>query len=245
MRLIILLVLSVGILDSSSGQINQKLKNLKKEVSEVKKVTAGSGLSGDEISSGLKEALLKGVKKGSDKASEVDGFLKNPAIKIPFPKDARKVADALKRLGMEKEVKRFVKTLNRSAEMAAKEAKPIFVDAIKEMSIEDAWSVLNGEDKQGATNYLKNSTSEKLTKKITPIVTSSLEKTSATKYYKDLIERYNKLPMVKKKDPDLTAYATRKTLNGLFYLVGEEEAKIRNNPAERTTDVLKKVFEEG
>ena len=152
------------------------------------------------------------------------------------------MADALKRIGMEKEVKRFVKTLNRSAEMAASEAKPIFVDAIKEMSVKDAWGILNGADKQGATNYLKESSSDKLTKKINPIISKSLDATDATRYYKDLIKRYNKLPFVTKKNADLNEYATQKTLDGLFFLVGEEEAKIRDNPAARTSDLLKKVF---
>jgi len=223
------------LLAPASAQINEAFKKVTREIGRT-------DLSAEDIGAGLKEALLKGVKNGSDKAAAVDGFFRNPAIKIPFPRDAKKAADALKNIGMEKEIKNFVKTLNRSAEMAAGEAKPIFVDAIKEMSIEDAWGILNGNDNQGATNYLKESTSDKLFEKMSPIVSRALESTDATKYYRDLIKRYNKIPFVKKKNADLSEYATQKTLDGLFYLVGEEEEKIRENPAARTSDILRRVF---
>ena len=203
----------------------------------------GSGeLSKDEIAMGLKEVLVKGAQSGLDKASAVDGFLKNPKIKIPFPKDARKVASSLKKIGMENEVKKFVRTLNRSAEMAAGEVKPVFVDAIKDMSIKDAVGILYGQDQQGATNYLKGSSSERLTQSIGPIISKALDATDATKYYKELIKAYNGLPFVKKKNADLDEYATQKTLDGLFFLVGEEEKKIRKNPSARTSDLLRKVF---
>ncbi len=224
----------------ASAQLKKSIKKVKKELSDIK--LSKEELSKDEVVAGLKEALVKGAEEGSNKASEVDGFLKNPEIKIPFPKDTRKVADALTKIGMEKEVNKFVKTLNRSAELAAGEAKPIFVDAIKEMSVIDAWGILNGEDKQGATNYLKNSSSERLTERISPIVSKALDSTEATKYYRKLIKRYNKLPFVTKKNADLSEYATQKTLDGLFFLVGQEEMKIRDNPAARTSDLLMKVF---
>lgn len=234
--------MSCWLLTPASGQIGKSLKKIKKEIDKGKEVLGEGGLSQEEVVAGLKEALTKGAKTGSDKASEVDGFLRNPSIKIPFPKEAKMVADALKKIGMEKEVEKFVETLNKSAEMAAREAKPIFVDAIKEMSVKDAWGILNGKDKQGATNYLKESSSDKLAKKINPIISKSLDATGATRYYKDLIERYNKLPFVTKKKTDLNEYATQKTLDGLFFLVGEEEEKIRDNPAARTSALLKKVF---
>ena len=242
MRFIILAVLSYVMIVPVSGQLSKTIKKAKKEVNKASKVLGSGDLSADEIGAGLKEALLKGAQNGSDKAAAVDGFFKNPEIKIPFPKDAKKVATSLKKIGMQDEVRKFVKTLNRSAEMAAGEAKPIFVDAIKEMSIKDAVGILNGEDQQGATNYLKSSSSEKLTKKISPIITKALQATDATKYYKELITAYNNLPMVQKKNADLGEYATQKTLDGLFFLVGEEEKQIRNNPAARTSDLLKKVF---
>jgi hypothetical protein len=126
--------------------------------------------------------------------------------------------------------------------LAAKEAKPIFVAAVKGMTINDAWSILNGEDKQGATNYLRKSTSDELAKKFTPIIESALSATKATNYYSDLISAYNKLPMVEKRNPDLVDYATQKTMDGLFTLIGKEELKIREDPAARTSDILVKVF---
>ncbi|MEQ9229374.1 MAG: DUF4197 domain-containing protein, partial [Cyclobacteriaceae bacterium] len=189
-------------------------------------------------------ALIKGVKNGTDQASALDGFYKNQDIKIPFPKNAEKVAKAVKKIGMEKQVKEFVVALNRSAEQAAKEAAPIFVNAIKDMSIDDAWDILSGDNKKAATAYLQEKTTSQLAEKMSPIIDEKLKSTNATKYYKDIIEAYNKLPLVTKQDSDLTSYATNKTIQGLFYLVGQEELKIRENPGERTSDLLKKVFKQ-
>lgn len=234
-RLVLALIIVLSTV-SSQAQILDDLKDMAEDI-----ITDGK-LSPEDISAGLKEALVKGVTTGSDEASKLDGFYKNPKIKIPFPKEAKKMAKTLKKIGLKKEVNRFVMTLNRGAESAAKEAKPVFLAAVKSMTIEDAVSILNGSDKQGATNYLKKSTSEELTAKFKPIISKSLESTHATKYYGDLVKRYNKLPMVKKQNADLEAYATQKTLDGLFYLIGQEELKIRENPAERTSDLLKKVF---
>ena len=139
------------------------------------------------------------------------------------------------------EVDKFIKTLNRGAEEAAKEAKPIFVAAIKSMTIEDAWGILKG-DQNAATQYLKRTTSNELTRKFQPIIHNALQKVNATKYYGDLAARYNKIPLVKKVNPELEAYATEKAIDGLFLLIAEEEANIRANPLARTTDLLKKVF---
>jgi hypothetical protein len=239
MRIVLSLIFLVGSLVPSTAQISNKIKDLAKDAG---KVIGRDGLSSDDVAAGLKEALLNGVEKGTAQASQLDGFYKNGEIKIPFPEDAKKVATALKRVGMDRQVKNFVKTLNRSAEIAAKEAKPVFVSAVKDMSVKDAWGILNGEDKQGATNYLKGSTSNELTEKILPIIEEALLTTNATKYYDELITAYNKLPMVEKRDADLSTYATQKTLDGLFHLVGQEELKIRQDPAARTSDLLKKVF---
>lgn len=239
MRIVLILILFAGSMIPTVAQISDKIKDIAKE---VEKVVTKDGLSSDDVAAALKEALVNGVEKGTEQASQLNGFYKNGEIKIPFPEDAKKVASALKKVGMDKQVQNFVKTLNRSAELAAKEAKPVFISAIKEMSIKDAFGILNGEDKQGATNYLKGSTSDKLTSKILPIVEEALSATSATKYYNDLVTAYNKLPMVEKTDPDLSSYATAKTIDGLFHLVGQEELKIRQDPAARTSELLKKVF---
>lgn len=196
-----------------------------------------------EVASGLKEALIQGASKGSVSASQVDGYLNNPRIKIPFPPEVQNVADKLRQIGLGDQVDRFVTTLNRGAEKAAAEAKPVFVAAIKQMTVEDAWNILRGEN-DAATQYLQRTTSDLLRARFKPIIGSALESTNATKYYSDLVNTYNKIPFVTKVDPDLENYATTKALEGLFYLIAQEEANIRQNPGARATDLLKKVFKE-
>ena len=155
----------------------------------------GGSLSTDEVAAGLKEALTNGVTKGSDLVSQVDGYLKNQEIKIPFPPEVQQVEAKLRAIGMGGEVDKFVTSLNRAAEDAAKEAKPIFVTAVKEMTIQDAWSILRGEQ-NSATQYLIKTTSTPLKAKFKPIIQASLAKVNATKYYKDLVTTYNKIPLV-------------------------------------------------
>ncbi|MEQ9426290.1 MAG: DUF4197 domain-containing protein [Cyclobacteriaceae bacterium] len=198
-------------------------------------------LTSDEVASGLREALIKGISIGADNASNKDGFFGNSLIRIPFPPDAIKVANTLRDIGLGSEVDKFVMTLNRGAEDAAKSAKPIFVSAIKRMTIQDAWGILKGEE-DAATQYLKSATSEPLYSAFSPIMKNSLQKVDATKYYDDLVTRYNQIPFVEKVNPDLNDYATNLAMDGLFKLVAIEEAKIRENPAARTTDLLKRVF---
>ena len=218
----------------TTTQINQSLGT-------INDILVGDELTADQVASGLKEALVNGASKGSAQASKLDGYFKNPKIKIPFPPDVKKVEDKLRQIGLDKEVDRFVMTLNRGAEEAAKEAKPIFVSAIRSMTIQDAWGILKGQD-DAATQYLQRTTSGQLRTKFMPIVESALEKTSATKYYTDIVSTYNKIPFVDKVNPDLNDYATNKAIEGLFYLVAQEEKNIRENPVARTTDLLKKVF---
>lgn len=201
----------------------------------------GEGLSNEEIVAGLKEALSQGIAKGAQSASKVDGYLKNPLIKIPIPEEMQQVESRLRAIGLGSEVDRFVETLNRGAEEAAKEAAPIFVAAIKSMTIQDAWGILNGEE-DAATQYLKRTTSDQLKDKFEPVIRRSLEQVNATKYYSDIVNSYNRLPGVNKLNPDLNDYATDKAIEGLFLLVAQEEANIRENPAARTTELLKKVF---
>ncbi|TRX58257.1 DUF4197 domain-containing protein [Fulvivirga sp. M361] len=218
----------------TTTQINQSLGT-------INDILVGNELTADQVASGLKEALINGASKGSSQASKLDGYFKNPKIKIPFPPDVQKVENKLRQIGLDKEVDRFVMTLNRGAEEAAKEAKPIFVSAIKAMTIQDAWGILKGED-NAATNYLQRTTSDQLKLKFGPIVESALKKTNATKYYSNIITTYNKVPFVDKVNPDLNDYATNKAIEGLFYLVAQEEKNIREDPVARTTDLLKKVF---
>ena len=198
-------------------------------------------LTSTDVASGLKEALVQGISKGSANASQLDGYFKNPQIKIPFPPDAQNVADKLRAIGLGGEVDKFVMTLNRGAEAAAKEAKPIFVSAITSMTIDDAWGILKGEP-NAATEYLKRTTTEQLTSKFKPVMQNSLEQVNATKYYSDLVGQYNKIPFIQKVNPELDDYATQLAIDGLFTLVEKEEANIRKDPLARGTDLLKRVF---
>ncbi len=197
--------------------------------------------SNSEVTSGLREALIQGITKGSDNASKKDGYFKNSLIKLPFPPDAIKVANTLRDIGLGREVDRFIITLNRGAEDAAKSAKPIFISAIKQMTIQDAWGILKGEN-NAATQYLQRTTSKALYNSFKPIIKNSLDKVNATKYYGDLVRRYNQVPFVDKVNPDLDDYATNLAMKGLFQLVANEEANIRKDPVARTTALLKKVF---
>lgn len=198
-------------------------------------------LTSDDVAEGLKEALEQGISKGADLVSQTDGYFKNPEIKIPFPPDVQKVEDRLRAIGMGDQVDRFVMTLNRGAEDAAKEAKPIFVNAIKSMTIDDAWSILKGDD-DAATQYLKRTTTPQLKEKFKPVIQNALNSTNATKYYGDLVDTYNKIPLVEKVNPDLDDYATDRAIDGLFVMIAKEEKNIRKDPVARTTDLLKRVF---
>lgn len=208
---------------------------------KLKKTLSGGSLSKEEVGEGLKEALTNGVSKGSDLVSQLDGYYKNPEIKIPFPPEVKQVETKLRQIGMGSEVDKFIESLNRGAEDAAKEAKPIFVSAIKQMTIQDAWGILKGEN-DAATKYLSRTTSPLLTEKFKPVIQNSLSKVNATKYYSDLVNTYNKIPLVQKVNPNLDDYATEKAIQGLFVMVAKEEKNIRTNPGARTSELLKKVF---
>ncbi len=204
-------------------------------------VSGGHGLSNDKIVKGLKEALSVGTKNSSAKASLPDGFYKNPKIKIPFPKEAQQMEKTLRSLGMNQEVDRFVKSLNRAAEDASKKAAPVFLKAITSMSISDGLKILKGSN-SAATDYLKSATTGQLKNEFKPVVKTSLQKVEVTKYWKPLVKSYNKVPMVKKMNPDLDEYVTTRAIDGLFKLIAEEELKIRKDPAARVTELLKEVF---
>lgn len=202
--------------------------------------TAG-GLTNSDIASGLKEALRIGVTNGASQASKLDGYFKNPLLKIAFPPEAQNVANKLRQIGFSKQVDQFELSLNRAAEDAAKKAAPVFVKAITSMSIQDAVGILGGTN-DAATQYLRRTSGQQLVTEFTPIIDSTLKKNNATKYYSDLVNTYNKIPFVQKANPNLTEYATNKAVDGLFILVAQEEKKIRENPAARVTDLLKRVF---
>ncbi len=198
-------------------------------------------ISNSEMITALKDALTQGINKGADKVSVTDGYFKNMAIKILMPEEAKTVESKLRQLGMGSLVDNAILSMNRAAEQAAKESKPIFINAIKNMTITDAVSILKGSD-DAATNYLKLNTSTQLTEKFSPIIKKALDNTQATKYWSDIFTNYNKIPGVQKINPDLSKYVTQKALEGLFKMIAEEEFAIRKDPIARTTDILKKVF---
>lgn len=198
------------------------------------------GLNSNEIASGLKEALSIGAENAGRSLSALNGFFGNTAIKILMPDEAKKVEEKLRAIGLGDQVDEAILSMNRAAEDAAKSSVPIFVNAIKQMSIKDAAGILNGGD-FAATEYLKDKTTAALTASYKPVIEKSLEKVDATKYWNTVFTAYNKFAL-KKINPDLTAYVTEKALAGIFYQVGQEEQKIRKDPLARGSDLLKKVF---
>lgn len=198
-------------------------------------------LTESQIASGLKEALDSGISKGAATLSQQDGYFKS-SYKILLPPEARKVTDKLKNIpGFSNVEDIILEKINRGAEDAAKKAKPIFVDAIKNMTFSDVMNVLMGAD-DSATRYLEGATSNKLYREFNPVIVESLDKFNARKYWSDAVTAYNKIPFIEKVDADLDDYVTKQALNGLFSMVEKEEKNIRNNIAARTTDLLKRVF---
>jgi hypothetical protein len=195
----------------------------------------------DQTIAGLKEALSIGTGHAVTATSKTNGYFGNQAIKILMPEKIQKVADLLGRMGYQKEVDDFVLSMNRAAEKAAPQAKSIFIDAIHQMTFEDARKILGGSD-TAATEYFKSKTSGKLYEAFRPIVSSSMNEVGTTRSYKEMMGKYTSLPFAGAESLDLDRYVTDKALDGLFYLVGQEEIKIRTDPAARVTDLLKSVF---
>jgi hypothetical protein len=232
----IALVVSTAVTVKSQDLLN----GVKNAVSGNKSL--GAGLSNDDIVSGLKEALTQGAQKSAAKLSAVDGFLKDAAVKILLPPEAQKVEKTLRGVGMGNLVDNAIASMNHAAEDAAKSAAPIFVNAVKNMSIQDALGIFRGSD-TSATSYLRKSTTPDLTKSFKPVIDNSLAKTDATKYWKTLFDTYNSLPTTfKKVNPDLSAYVTQKAIVGIFFYVAQEEVKIRKDPAGQASAILNKVF---
>lgn len=194
-----------------------------------------------EAADGIKEALSQGLAGAVLRLNKEDGFFKDAFYKILIPEDARKVENTLRDLGLGSMVDKAILQINRGAEDAAGYAKPIFVNAIKNMSIGDAIGLVKNGD-TSATHFFREKTTEQLIAAFTPVIKASLDKVNATKYYGDMVNKYNSIPLVKKINPDLTGYVTMKATNALFDLVAKEEKNIRSNFAARTTDLLKKVF---
>ena len=203
---------------------------------------SASGITENEAGQGIKEALLQGVTTAVLNLNKTDGFFGSEFYKMLLPEDAKKVEKTLRNIGMGAQVDKAILSINRGAEDAVAFAKPIFIDAVKAMTLTDALNIIKG-DKDEATKYFKNKTKDKLITAFTPSVKTSLDKVDATKHYSDIITSYNNLPTTFKKiNPDLTSYVVGKAVDALFDQVAKEEANIRANPLARTSDILKKVF---
>ena len=212
------------------------------ELQQIATQYPGLGTMGNaEIASGLKEALNNGITKEVSKLTAMDGFYKNQAVKILLPTELQKVDKGLRDIGLGSLADEGIKLLNRAAEDAVKEATPVFVDAVKNMSFNDAKNILLGSD-NSATMYLQSSTTQSLYGKFNPVIQNSLSKVGADKAWKNIITKYNAIPLTTDVNPDLNDYVTQKALEGVFKMIAVEEKDIRTNLNARTSDLLKKVF---
>jgi hypothetical protein len=211
------------------------------ELQQVASQLPNGGLTNADIAAGLKEALDKGIDTQVSKLTKTDGFYRNELVKIMLPEELQQVDKTLRRVGLGSLADEGIKMLNRAAEDAVKEATPIFVSAVKQMTFNDAKNILLGSD-NSATMYLQNTTSTQLYNSFNPVIRSSFSKVGADKVWKDIITQYNKVPLVKKVDPDLTNYVTNKAMEGVFKMIAIEEKNIRNNINARTSTLLKRVF---
>jgi hypothetical protein len=202
--------------------------------------TAGGGLSNDDIVSGLRDALRVATDTTTKTLSAAGGYFKNEAIKIIMPEEALKAEKTLRNIGAGALVDKAILSMNSAAENAASEVGPIFLTAIKQMTLKDGLSILKGGD-NAATNFLKNATTQALIEKMKPVIQSSLQKVNAEKAWTAVFSKYN-MASAQKVNTDLTAYVTQKALDGMFYNIALQEQKIRKDPAAQVTDILKKVF---
>lgn len=194
-----------------------------------------------DIAGGLREALNNGISKQVSKLTATDGFYKNQMVKILLPEELQKVDSGLRKIGLGKLADDGLRAINRTAEDAVKEATPIFVDAVKGITFNDAKNILMGNE-SAATTYLQNSTSSALYSKFSPVIKNSFAKVGADKIWANIITKYNTIPLVKKVNPDLTDYTTNKAMEGVFKMIAVEEKSIRTDLSSRTSDLLKKVF---
>ncbi|WP_417603649.1 DUF4197 domain-containing protein [Owenweeksia hongkongensis] len=229
MRLVLSTLLAFCLL--SCDQLNTLVEN------------AGSTLppTESEISSGIREALIVGAKNAINETSKKNGFLNNSLIKIPFPAEAQKVEKAARDLGLDAQVDQFIETMNHGAEQASAKATDIFISSIKQMTLQDVYDIWRG-DNDAATQYLIRTTSDRLRSEFRPVIKQSLDKVQVTKYWSPLVDNYNKIPFVTKVNPDLNEYVLDETLEGLFVVIAQEEAAIRENPQARVSEILQRVF---
>ena len=230
--LLIFIAINLAAISNSQSILDKAKKTFSKSNSNVTEEEAGFG---------VKEALNNGISSAVSFLNKPDAFFKSELYKVLLPPDAKKMEKTLRDIGMGKMADDAIEAINRGAEDAVGFATPIFVDAIKQMTVTDALKLVTG-GKNSITEFFREKTSAKLKTAFMPVIDKSLEKTNATKYYGDAVNRYNKVPFAKKMNPDLSDYVAERTLFALFDRIGVEEANIRTNPAARTSDLLKKVF---
>ena len=211
------------------------------ELQQVVNQLPGATISNMEIANGLQQALQLGIDKQVSKLTATDGFFRNELVKIMLPEELTKVDKTLRDIGLGSLADEGLKVLNRAAEDAVKEATPIFIDAVKSITFDDAKNILLGDDK-AATQFLQNKTNQALYQRFSPVINNSLQKVGATKVWTDIITRYNNIPLTKDVNPDLTDYVTQEALEGVYTMISVEEKEIRNNINARTTDVVRRVF---
>ncbi|HET6364534.1 MAG TPA: DUF4197 domain-containing protein [Nitrospirota bacterium] len=233
---IIILLLSLIIASSAYAGLLDKMREYREKERQSRNEP-----DTDTIVSGLKEALSTGAKNGVKSVSQVDGYFGNPLIKIPMPEKIQRIEKALRKAGFNKEVDRFILSMNRAAEKAAPQALTLFVDSVKGMTIPDAVGILRGND-TAATDYLKSKTFNELYQSFKPSISSSMNDVGVTRTFKEMMDKTRRIPFLKKESVDLDHYVTSKALDGLFTMVGQEEKKIRKDPAARVTELLKTVF---
>lgn len=239
LRSLFLLAFTLLLAFPAQAQFGKTLNRLKSQAGEV--LGGGGPLSEEKIGEGLKEALNQGVDKAVKQLSADNGYLESP-YKILLPEEAQSIVSKVSSLpGFGNVEKDLTDRLNKAAELAATKATPIFVDAITGLTIKDAMNLLLGE-KDAATRYLESNTTASLTGAFQPVIKTSLDEVNATQLWEKVVTAYNKIPFVKKTDPDLPAYVTTKALSGMFGLIEVKETELRDQPALRNTDLLKKVF---
>ncbi len=204
--------------------------------------TGKTNFTENEAAQAIKQALTNGINTAVTKGAATDGFFRNQFIKVLFPPEARAVESTLRRVGAGALVDNVILSMNRAAEQAAPQAKQIFINSVSQLTVTDAINMVSNQQQDAATRFLERTTTNQLVAAFKPSIATALDKTLATKYWRDAMTQYNRIPFVQRVNTDLPDYVTRKAVSGLFYLIAEEEARIRKDPVARTTDILQKVF---
>jgi hypothetical protein len=238
MRRIVVALFVIGLFGASLAHAG--LMDKVREYREKKQGASGEPDS-NTIIAGLKEALSVGAKNGVTTVSKVDGYFGNQLIKIPIPENIQKTEKMLRKVGLNKEVDAFILSMNRAAEKAAPKALSFFTDAVKEMTIPDAVGILRGSD-TAATDFLRSKTYDRVYGAFKPVVSSAMNDVGVTHAFKEMMDKARTIPLLKREAVDLDHYVTSKALDGLFVVVGQEEKKIRKDPAARVTELLRTVF---